>query len=310
MPVDGNARACYKPAMAASSKPGAFKLMGWLGRLPGPVLRGALRVALLPGLSVYRGGMRRTFARIVEFQGRAASKAEVGGLMRAFVAYYAGSLANLCRIFASSAPPRPPVPVALEALPEIERLRRRGKGVILATPHFGDLYSAILALGARLPLTVLMVTGEHYRWAESGSLKFVEFLGGAAEVVAALERNECVLVYDDVDFIPGNRTADFFGGPVFSPHGPPRLALATGAAILPVAALWSSTSTRVVCDAPILPDGKSQEELEAACLRALERLILRAPEQWMILYDLWDLDEMRRVAGRFRARAAERSKRI
>ena len=220
--LDNPGEACYMCFMPKVMGPGG-SLFAAIGRLPSPLRRLAIRG--LNGLGLRLGGydanMRKTFTRILAFQGRPASEDALDGLMRAFKGYYVGSLENLSRLCASGIPPKPPVPVALTALPLIKSLREKGTGVILATPHFGDLYSSVLALAeAGVPLTVLMVGGDQYHWAESENLKFVEFLGGAADVVAALRANGCVLVYDDVDFVPGNRTADFFGAPAFPPPAP------------------------------------------------------------------------------------------
>jgi phosphatidylinositol dimannoside acyltransferase len=285
----------------------AMRFLGLLGRLPEPLLRAVLwPLSLLGfGLTGALSAMGRVFARVRGFRGEPAGPAEIAGIRRSFLRFYVSSLVNLCRICASGSPPKAPVAVELPALAEIERLRARGKGVILATPHFGDLYSGIIGLAdAGLPLTVLMIQGEQYRPAEFKKLRFVEFFGGASECLAALRANGCVLVYADLDFVPGNRTADFFGGPAFPPHGPARLALETGAAILPVCAVWSADRTRVVAASAILPEGAGQEELEASVLRGLEELIGPRPDQWTLMYDPWDLGRARAAAWAFRARGA------
>jgi KDO2-lipid IV(A) lauroyltransferase len=296
---------------AKGVKPEIFRRMGAASAtLPEFLYRAILGAISRLGYATNGGrqkrALREVLRRVLAFQKLPAGPADVDALYAKHLRFYVESLLNLSYICRPAERPATRIPVDLPILAEIEKQRARGKGVVLATPHYGDLYSAIIALGrAGLPLTVLMVTGDNYHWAEFDKLKFVEFAGGAADCLKALNRNEAVLVYSDLDFFPGNRTADFFGAPAFPPHGPARLALATGAAIIPLFARWSPSRVEVAGEEAILPaEGAAQEDLEAALLRSLERGLARNPEQWMMIYDLWNLDEVRAVARTFTAKAA------
>lgn len=284
----------------AQETPPAFRAGAWLSeRVPPRLLYLGFRL-LLPLLlrfSADAASVRRAYARVLSRSGRPSGPLAQWRVQCAFRRFYAWSLVALCH---NCRPGSPTLrPVKLTALAEIERLRARGKGVILAAPHFGDLISAIFALGhAGVPLSVLMVSGDFWHWAELRSLRFVEFGKGAAECLRALKDNGVVLLYVDTDFFAGNATAEFFGAPIFPPSGSARLAQASGAAILPVAAYWDTAESELVCDEAIVPeDGGGQEALEAALLRALERLIAPRLEQWILLHDPWDL-ERARAAGR------------
>ena len=194
-----------------------------------------------------------------------------------------------------------PVPADAELLPDIEALRRAGRGVLLVTPHFGDVKMLILGLaGCGVPLHVMVsYAGPSGRALEAvrPNLRFADFGSGAQYYLDVLARNEVVLLYTDMDFFPGGRTADFFGAPCHPPHGPARLALATGAPILPAYTVFERGRHHLRCDAPILPEGLSQEEIEGRILRSIETFISRHPAHWQMFHDPWDL-KARALAAR------------
>lgn len=281
-----------------------LRALGLLGFLPEVVFRrlfSPLVFAVLLATRLDRP-LRGAYARIASHQRRAG---ENWRLVARHCDYYAGAIGNLFFALRPLLPPTTRRPVSLP-LERLERLRAGGKGVILATPHFGDLFSAIYALG-RLdaPVTVLMLGASWFGRRELPNLRFVELSDGAAQCLATLKANGLVLLYDDLDLFPGGRTGTLFGAPVFAPHGPARLALASGAPILPVYALWSPRGTTLAADDALDPDGAGQDELEASLLDSMERTIGRQPEQWILPYDLWDLDAMREYAKDGRARSRE-----
>lgn len=184
----------------------------------------------------------------------------------------------------------------LELLPVLRRLLNQQKGVILAGPHFGDTALSLLALGlSGVPITVLFINAQPYRvgLARYG-IQALDLGESAAACVAALSRNEVVLLYADLDFFPGGRTSDFFGAPMHPPHGPARLAQYTGAPLLPFYPIYERNRWRIACDAPIEPESKGQEELESLLLKSMERFISRHPDHWMMFRDPWDLKTIAR----------------
>ena len=151
---------------------------------------------------------------------------------------------------------------------------------------------------AGLPVHVMIsyVTPQLRTVEGAPGLRFTDFTTGAKHYLDALARNELVLLYTDMDFFPGGRTADFFGAPCHPPHGAARLAQAAGAPILPVYAVKEGARHRLCCDEAISPEGASQEALENAILRSQERFIGRYPSHWLIFHDPWDLEERVRTA--------------
>lgn len=180
--------------------------------------------------------------------------------------------------------------VDLDLLPVLEGLRREGRGVLLLTPHMGSLGLGMVALAeAGVPLTVQVINAEPYRWAERPNLRFLSLAQSAAPCLKALNEGGVLLLYGDLEFFPGNETADFFGAPIRPPHGPIRLALAAQAPILPAYFVFRDGRHHFECDAPIRPD-VGLEEATRLYLKSMEARVARHPEQWFIGKDIWDME--------------------
>jgi lauroyl/myristoyl acyltransferase len=251
-------------------------------RLCAGLYRGAL---LFPA---QRRLVRDRLRLILAFSGRPADRAALDGLLRETADSLAAGMADL---MFEPGPQEALARVDLCLLPELERLRRAGRGVILTGPHMSNQPLAMWALAAAgVPLNVVLINAEAGRWLEREDLKAWSLGRAAAPCLAALARNETVLLYSDLDFFPGGRTAAFFGAPVRPPHGPARLALASGAPILPVYLVFRDGRYRLECDGALAAaDGATQESLEEALLRSMERFISRYPAQWQLMRDIWDI---------------------
>jgi KDO2-lipid IV(A) lauroyltransferase len=111
------------------------------------------------------------------------------------------------------------------------------------------------------------------------------------------------LIADQVVMLQGDRTmpgqpgiaVPFFGGHIEIPSGPVKLAMASGAPILPVFTTRSGSRFRVVIDEPIVvePEPVPRDGPHPALLRiaaAIERQVSRHPEQWLMLHRVWRED--------------------
>jgi KDO2-lipid IV(A) lauroyltransferase len=174
---------------------------------------------------------------------------------------------------------------------------------MLCGPHLSNFNLAFLAFALReMPLQVLMT-------AAPGGYQLVEALLNRHEVHATqismqslrealtrLRSGGMVLTGVDWPQAPGE-TEDlpFFGRPARLPVGHVRLALSTGAAILPVAVRWDpGTGYRLITATPIVPEpgpDRGQVMRETACrvLAVLEKWIAERPEQWLMYYPVWPL---------------------
>lgn len=172
----------------------------------------------------------------------------------------------------------------------------RGTGVFLLTGHLGcwELLGAWLAhhLGG---LTVVTATvhnpavdrllQDHRRGL---GLRPLPREGGARPILRALAAGEVVGVLLDQATRVRSEPLPFFGRPAPTPVGIARLARHAGVALVPAAMVWERGAWRVRCLEPLEPaDHASDDDLAAACNRALEALIERNPEQWVWFHDRW-----------------------
>ncbi len=235
--------------------------------------------------------LERRLRRILSHRGEAFAYGAFDAFLRGMADLYADQLVTLATLTPQEAS-RWRERIELSAWPAIQRLREGGKGVILASPHFGNLVLPLVALAkAGLPLTAMFIDAAPFRWARDYGFNVVSLGYGAAEFLAALARNEAVVVLTDLDFFPDRRAAEFFGAPVRPPHAPVRLALASGAPILPVYAVCQGGQHRLEADDPLWPSAQtSQETMEWDLLRSMETFIGRHPEHWLLFEDVWDLE--------------------
>ncbi|AKJ27636.1 lysophospholipid acyltransferase family protein [Caldimonas brevitalea] len=183
----------------------------------------------------------------------------------------------------------------------IEEAKRQGRGVIFLTPHLGcfevtaQSYAELFTEPGK-PITVL------YRPARKAAIRpIVETarrrpglaaapasLAGVRQMIRALRQGQAVgLLPDQVPPEGLGVWAPFLGRPAYTMTLASRLAQQTGAAVLLV---WGERLPRgrgyvVRVDAlePALPEGGADQAQSAAALinRAMERLILQCPEQYL-----------------------------
>jgi KDO2-lipid IV(A) lauroyltransferase len=189
----------------------------------------------------------------------------------------------------------------------LDGLLQHEKGVIFVSAHLGNWElgaAALAALGYRFNAVALWVPDEklnnlyqHYRM--SRGIHPIPFGRAARECIAALRRNEVVAVIGDRDFSAANRTVEFFGRPARLPEGPAKLALATGAPLLPTFMVRLPDDTfAYIVDEPIWADKSRQtvDDIMRQVAVALERVIRQHSEQWFLFHDLWDIETDRALA--------------
>ncbi len=245
---------------------------------------------------VWRGGRRRSIGNMLHVARGNADLAR--RYARRSFAYYGTYLIDFLRFGGISAADIRSS-IAFDDWSRVEG-ERRGNGIVFVTMHFGnwDLAGAVLA--DRMPMTVVADTFGH-----TGINKIVvgarERLGMSivpAErmgpgILRALRSNNVVALLADIPHPEGVRV-DFFGSTVAVPDGPARIALRARAPMM-VGGVWRSgpSSTRYNADVERVdfePTGSTEEdvrELTQAMMTALERLVLRAPDQWYIFRSLW-----------------------
>jgi KDO2-lipid IV(A) lauroyltransferase len=283
----------------------------WLASsVPLPVAYRLARAAGLAAWWLWPGGRRRSTANMLHVTGGDAALARRHA--RASFAYYGTYLVDFLR-FGTLSPRTVTKSVDFDDWASLEA-QRQGHGIVFVTLHFGnwDLAGAVIA--QRMPLTAIadtfsnpaidrLVVGARRRL----GMRIIAAERTGPEVLRALRRNDVLAVLADIPQTGDGVRVDFFGAPLDAPDGIARIALREGAPVI-VGGVWRQgpTASRYDAAAEVVrftPGGDREADvrnLTQTMMHALERLVLRAPEQWYIFRALWPEDAGRSNSDRAR----------
>lgn len=182
-----------------------------------------------------------------------------------------------------------------------------GKGVILFSAHFGPIeYMArwFLLRGYKTTIPVESLKDQRLLrlmldLRNSSGTTYIP-LGGSAPMRAifqALRKNQPVLITADRAVEGESVVRPFFGAPARLPIGPIQLSLRTGAPLVGAFG-WQSTRGRIRGEffpltLALSAEERMQEEaLHTALVAQLERVIGAHPEQWAMLSQVWEGNEL------------------
>jgi len=183
--------------------------------------------------------------------------------------------------------------------------REKGKGVLLLTAHLGNWEVGGLMLAEmRQPIHVVLVP-DIFPAVERARRNLHERAGVAEirvdnsfvptlTVLRALEKNAIVAMQGDRDFDNSGLAVPFFGKPAYFPRGPLRVAMATGAAVLPAFIIRVPDGRyRAIVEEPLTIEGDGDRETAfrrnlERYVALLERYVREHPEQWYCFYPFWD----------------------
>jgi lauroyl/myristoyl acyltransferase len=191
-----------------------------------------------------------------------------------------------------------------EGREHMEEALARGKGVILVSAHFGNvdiLIQVPVALGVPISTPVAYIQPERLfrytmRLRTSRGLRMYPTNGPMLGLYRALKRGEMVGLAADRGLDVSTRQVEFFGASANLPEGPVRLALATGAALIPGFGLRLPDNSFLIRVEPALelPNTGDREADVAAGMEivvgVLERVISQHPEQWLVAKPVWPLN--------------------
>lgn len=281
-----------EPNVASARLAGALapKIGVALATLPSPPLYAAVEgMALLAyALSpARRAATEQNFCRLL---GRPARSRHVRWLARQAFRHF-GRMSLDFLLMAGLKDERLFANAAISGQHFIDEGLARGKGVILALPHLGswDL-AARVVLGLGYPLTAVAENDWSATFAQQlRSLTGVKIAArehSLRPILRALAANEPVALICDVvpPGAPGVRVC-FAGQQACLPEGPARLAIRTGATIVPCAVLALPHGTYEASAVAAITAGASKGPAEVTRLTQtmadyFEQLIQRHPEQW------------------------------
>ncbi len=183
----------------------------------------------------------------------------------------------------------------------------QGRGAIILTMHLGQWDLGLKLLSKfEVPVNVVMLSEEPadvVRLAEearSSPLVKIHRMGTsrllAVELMAALRRGEFVAVQADRAVGETTVPVEFFGAETLLPSGPAKLALATGAPVLPVFVLFEKRRMhRLLALEPMRFERERGTDDTARAMariaRMMELVASRYPDQWFNFYDVWPAPE-------------------
>ncbi|MBN9492973.1 lysophospholipid acyltransferase family protein [bacterium] len=193
-----------------------------------------------------------------------------------------------------------------ESFAALDAALERGKGAIIVCMHFGNWDIGAGAAAARgYPLAVVAETFSDPRLdhmvlesRERLGMNVIKMERAGPSMLRVLKQNGLLALLIDRP-VPGQGVrVMFFGEEVEVPAGPARLALRSGAAVVPTAfarikpdgiAVETLTDFSVCCE----PTGDEDEDVRRitqAIMTAHEGFIRRYPEQWYMFRELWPRD--------------------
>jgi KDO2-lipid IV(A) lauroyltransferase len=184
-----------------------------------------------------------------------------------------------------------------------QEAENRGRGVLLLTGHFGgwEVGSFFHSLqGHPMQIVVRPLDNPYvnalvmrYRGLHGNTMiGKQEFARG---LIAAMRKNATVGILMDTNMTPPQGAfVDFFGIPACTASGVARVALHTGAAVVPAFTIWDPVLRRyrVEFDRPVELVRTGDNEIDAVTNTALftqiiEEYVRRYPDQWLWVHRRW-----------------------
>jgi KDO2-lipid IV(A) lauroyltransferase len=281
---------------------GAYRVARGLTRVLSPA--GLARVGdLLGNLYAMTGGRRR---EIIDFNLALAfpekTAPERRQLARAVTRHFARSALDAIRIQGLE-PDELLATVEISGWDNVERALARGRGVFFLTAHIGSWEVAALVTGLRLDAGLAVVNRPLDNPLLEIELDRLRRLYGnhvfgkrnmLREMLTQLKKGGGVGILIDQRVHPDQGVeVPFFGHPAWTHPVLARMAVKTGAAVVPTFALRERPGFYSLrYDEPLVVDSLSEDErgdvpLTTRYMKILEGAIRERPEQWLWYHDRW-----------------------
>ena len=272
-----------------------------LGLLPRPVAR-LLGAAMGRVLYLLAGRLRLTGLRNLELAMPAMDLAEREKTLKLVYRNLGWQLAEFCRMERYT-PENTAGWIRYEGLGRFLDAQARGKGVLIVTGHLGawELSSFYHSLMGH-PMGMVIRRLDNRRL--DGFVNRIRCLHGnkvlhkddfARGLLTAMRQGESVGILMDTNMTPPQGVfVDFFGTPACTASGLARVALKTGAAVVPGFLVWEATEGQYVLhfgdEIRVEASGDNEADvlgLTQACTSVIETWVRRYPEQWLWIHRRW-----------------------
>jgi len=210
----------------------------------------------------------------------------------------------------------------IDGLENLDRGLERGKGVLLTSPHFGNT-EYLMQVPTLYPYMHFMLLVEKLddprlfellRALRARMGMDIATVAEPLKVVRRLKENGVVGIAFDRDVTNSGIETEFFGQPAVFPVGVIRLAIRTGAAVVPSYG-WRADErgrfqVRVFPEIELVKSGDDEADVRVNLRRMLdffEPVIRERPGQWMAFHEIWKSAPDAKLPTALRAEAAERS---
>jgi len=262
--------------------------------------RRSLAIGGAIGALAHRLGLRR---RVAEANLAAAfperSAAECDALLIEHYRELGRVGAEYARLAELARAPEGAVVAEARGLEHLERARRRGRGAILLSGHYGNFELLGAWLGRFNPVDFVVQTIRNRqveamisRQRTAAGVGELSAATGLRRVYEGLKTNRWVAMLGDQDAGRHGCFVPFLGRPASTAIGPARLALATGAALIPGFVTRRDDGRLVLEVEPALElddprRDDAVERLTALHVARLERHVRAAPRYWFWLHRRW-----------------------
>jgi len=279
----------------------AWTLLTAFRLLPRPVARVAgAALGAVARIAVPR--LRRTGLRNLELAYPAMPPAERDRILRSLYRNLGHQLAEFCQM-SRYTPENTQSLARYEGLENYLSARGKGAGVLIVTAHLGawELSSFWHSLMG-YPMTMVIRRLDNPR--VDRLVNGIRCLHGnrvvhkddfARGLLAAMHRGETVGILMDTNMTPPQGVfVPFFGVPACTASGLARVALRTGAAVLPGFMVWEPAEGKYVLrfgeEIPLTKSGDDERDVVENTARftaAIEAAIRRHPDQWLWVHRRW-----------------------
>jgi len=274
------------------------RILGWMPRTVARLFAGMLAWAVYHAL----GRLRRVGERNLELALPQVSPGERGAILRGVYRHLGWQLVEFCRMPGYTAQNTEGW-ISTQGLEHYLAAQARGKGVLVLTGHLGawelsSFYHSLMGYSMGLVIRRL------------DNRKLDDFVNGirclhgnrvlhkddfARGLLTAMRAGETVGILMDTNMTPPQgEFVRFFGIAACTASGLARVALKTGAAVLPGFMLWEGAEQKYVLhfgpELAFAPGGNADADvlrLTQQCNDVLEEWIRRYPDQWLWIHRRW-----------------------
>ena len=187
--------------------------------------------------------------------------------------------------------------ISYEGFENYEKAKQQGRGILIATGHFGNWELSALAHGFLTePMNIIIRPLDNPRIDQlverrrklSGN-RLIQKWDSARSILRALHQNEPVgVLIDQNTSLQEGAFVDFFGTPACANTALVRLAARTKTPIVPGFAMWSEERRSYVLRFyPEIPISGDVQRDTQALHSMLEQVIREHPDQWLWIHRRW-----------------------